>query len=106
MVECAHCLQRTDRAAVSESKFGNLAFLPEMGVLSVLLNGYMKHLACGSTVNIAAGCEDLLPPLFTGKPCDHTGFDGGKVGYKEAVTGFRDECRADQFGQHHWDGIV
>lgn len=46
VIQGAHRFQGTDRSAVSEGEFRDLALLPEMAVDTVLLNRYAKHLGC------------------------------------------------------------
>src|SRR5574344_1772464 len=85
--DCAHCLERPDAAAVAKRQFCNLAFLPEMTVDTVFLDRHLKHLRRRSTVDVATFGENILSPLFTGKPSDHAGFDGAEVRNDEFRTG-------------------
>lgn len=55
----AHRLERADRPAIAEGEFGDLAFLPEMGVLVVFLYGNVEHRRCAGAVNIAVVRKDL-----------------------------------------------
>ena len=77
-----------------------------MGIASVLFHGDLEHLACGSAVDVASCGKDLLTPLLSGNPGYDAGFDGGKVGNIESASGFRNERRADKFGQDEGNGIV
>ena len=87
-------------------KFRLLAFLSEVGILPVLFYRHMKHLACRSTVNIAALIKDLQPPGFAGQKRKHTGFDGGEVGNDEFVPVPRHKRRADEFRQDFRYGVI
>ena len=57
-------------------KFRYLPFLPEMSIDAVFLDRYMKHLAGTGAVDILAPFKNIQPPILTGQPGDHAGFDG------------------------------
>lgn len=98
-LQSPHCFQGTDAAAIAESQFCNFAFLPQMTIDTVLFHGHFKHLTGRCAVNVAAVCKDILPPLFPGKPSQHSGLNGRKIRNNEFVTGFGDKGGADQLGQ-------
>ena len=95
-LKSAHRFQRTDRAAISESQFCDLALLSEMAVHAVLFNRNLKHLACGRTVDIAAVLKDLCPPVLSGEPGNDARLDCGEVCHIELLTISRDKRRPYQ----------
>ena len=70
-----------------------------MSVDAVLFDRNTEHLGSRSTVDVLALCKNLLPPFFSGKPCNNTSFDGGEVSNDEFAVTLGNECGADQLGQ-------
>ena len=98
-LQSAHRFQRSHGAAVAESKFCDLAFLPQVAVDAVLFYGDTEHLGRAGAVDILALGEYILPPLLAGKPCDDTGFNRGEVRHNELSVFLRHECCANQLGK-------
>ena len=86
-----HSFERTDRAAVAECQFRDLAFLTQVSVDTMLLDRNFEHLAGRGAVDIAAFGKYLLSPVLTGHPCDDAGLDCRKVGDNELVAVFRNK---------------
>ena len=105
-IERTHRFQSANRTAVTQSQFGDFAFLPKMPVHAVLLDRHMKHLRCRSAVDVAAALKDTLSPAFTRDPRNHSRFDRREVGYKESAARFRNEGGADKFGKHQRNGVI
>ena len=96
-LQSAHRLEGAYRSAVSQGEFGNLALLPEMGVLPVLFHRHMEHGRGAGAVDIAVLRKDLQPPGLAGQKRKHPGFDGREVGNDEFVSVPRHKRRADEF---------
>ena len=70
-----------------------------MAIDAVLLNRNLEHLAGRGAVDIAALGKDLLTPLFTGKPCDDTGFDSRKVCHQKLSAFSGNKGSTDELGK-------
>lgn len=70
-----------------------------MTVDVVFFHGDAEHLGRAGAVDILALVEYVLLPLLAGKPCDHSGFNGGKVSNDKFAVALWNECRADQLGK-------
>ena len=81
-------------------QFGDLAFLTQVTIDTMLLNGHTEHLAGRLTIDIAALSEQFHAPLFARKPCKHPGFNRAEIGHEECATFPGHKCCADQLGQH------
>lgn len=73
---------------------------------AMFFDRHMEHLAGRCTIDIATSGKYLLPPLLPGNPGNDPGLDGRKVCDEETVTGLGNECRADQLGKNHRDGVI
>ena len=80
-------------------KFSLLPFLAQMAVFSMFYHVAVEHTGCGSTVNVPALGEHLLPPLLSGEPGNDPGLDCGEVGHDELPTVLRHKGGADELGQ-------
>ena len=96
VVESAHRFQSAYCAAIAEGQLSNLAALPEVGVLAVLLHGDVEHGAGRRAVDVAAVGKHLLPPLLSGDPCDDPRLNSSEVSHEEAASRLRHEGCADQ----------
>ena len=65
----------------------------------MLLDGNTEHLRCRCAVDVLAVGKDLLPPCFSGKPRNDTGFDCRKVRNNEFAVALRNKRCADKLGQ-------
>ena len=97
-VSSAHRFQSANAAAVAKRELCDLAALPEMAVLAVLLDRNAEHPAGALTVDIPAFMKDFGTPLFMREVAEHTGFDGAEVADDEFVSRSRDKRGPDEFG--------
>ena len=88
-----HC---SDRSAVTTRQFCDLAFLPKMSVDAVLDYWHAENLRSRGTVDVFALCERLHSPRFSGKPCNHSCFNGREICHEEFVAGLWHERRPNQ----------
>ena len=95
----AHGLQRALAAAIAQGQGGDLATLPQVRVLAVLLHGHVEHLAGRRAVYVLAGQEGVEHPLFAGEPGHHARLDGAVVGDGVDLARRGDEGRPDQLRQ-------
>ena len=70
-----------------------------MTVYTVLFHWNLEHLRCGCAVDVASFFKNILAPGFSRKPCQHSGFNGGKVDNDKLAAAFRHKCGADQLRQ-------
>ena len=61
---------------------------------------HVVHHAGRLAVDVLPGPEGIQDPLFTGEPCEHSGFDGREVRDHEPAPLRRDEGRPDQLREH------
>ena len=87
-------------------QFGNLAFLAQVTIDTVLFYRHTEHLTGRLAIDIAALPEQFHAPFFARKPCKHPGLNRAEVGHEEcaALPGYKGS--ADQLGQHIQGGIV
>ena len=62
----------------------------------MLLDWNAEHLRCRRTIDILAVGKDLLPPCFSGKPRNDTGFNCREVRNNEFAVALRYKRCADQ----------
>lgn len=86
--------------------FSDFSFLPQMTVYTVLFHWNLEHLRCGCAVDVASFFKNILAPGFSRKPCQHSGFNGGKVGNDKLAAAFRHKCGADQLRQGIWHILI
>lgn len=77
-----------------------------MTIDTMFFNGDMEHLACAGTIDVTAISKNIKPPLFSGQPCNYTGFDCRKVCNDEFAALVRDECCTNQLGKDIWHRII
>ena len=88
-------LQQTRVEAVKPYFDRFLAALPEVCVLTVLFDRNMKHGACRGTVDVATIGKHLLTPLLSGKPCDDSSLNSGKICDIVSAVWFRHKSSTD-----------
>ena len=62
----------------------------------MLLHRDLEHLTGRGAVDVTAICKDLLTPDLTGKPRQHSGFDGREVRHDELAAFLRHKGCPDQ----------
>ena len=105
-LQSTHTLERTDRTAVTESQFRNLALLAEMTVDAMLFYRNTKHLRCRTAVNVLAIGEYLHSPFLTCKPGKDSRFDCREVCYDKFPAILGNKCCTDQLRQRIRDIVI
>ena len=98
-LQSTHADECSGGATISTSQSCNLPFLAKITIDTVLDDRHMEHLGSGRAVEVLAVLECVQHPLFLCLPCQHAGFNSGKVCHDELASIFRNQHGADELGQ-------
>lgn len=101
-----HGFQGTDAALIAAGEQGDLSFLTQLGVGSVLVDGDSEHAARGLAIQILPVTKGLKRGGLACEPRGDPSLDRGQVGYHEPVPVGGDECGADELRERVGHGVV
>jgi hypothetical protein len=104
--QSSHRFQGSDRSAVSEGEFCNLAFLAEVSIDPMLDYWHAEHLGSGGAVNVFSFRKYLGTPFFSGDVGEYPGFNGGVVADNKYVSRPWDEGGPDQLRERVRDIVI